>query len=709
MEDPKVRKVFFSEFYGDLTEVEKEWEWFDLPLDRETPLCIDPFQLLKTNHPIFYKCKRKISAFFELAFTLISQTSKGTKEYKRLTEDILKFPEVEEISLGFPRKKSIELPRKKNGRGVSGKKIADALINLSHSPKHFEQIEISTKGIGKDSISDITANLIKRELIQYTRHVCNEILHISDESLKWCVIKNSDFDFRNQEWIDQAFYLPTNSFYEIRQPVLLVPKAFLRETPSISSEQFLRYFKDSQDSGLIDIGEHKSNVDKKTELKVDTSKKKYLVNASDEVLISEIKNRPNIWREIVESYVENVDNNPDFYTQYDFENDPERIHLPRVIRKCIRKNPLPLAGYYNSTKIHDLLKFLILKLRIFTEDKEFEGFKFLWTAPRETAPSNFRGQRSIKFLLKKFIEEYCYEYDMHVVRHTDLGSEPVDFLVDSPKIEGRVLLLANVVDHISFEKEDIKQMLEKLDDINHLYYVIFLSDKSHFKKIKRVVKEAEAIEFDNINLHLLVINAAQQRYFKTDQIEGSYMLKEEREVCVSYSRKDGREIADKVCETLKARGINAIRDEEDLKYKGSLRKFMQRISEGRYVITIISDEYLKSKYCMEELLGIEANGNFEERVFPLVLDNTDIHNAEKIVDYVYYWENKSDELDKKIKTIRIANATGLQEDARLYQNIAFMLSKNLKKTSDFLVQSIDVYVSSDFDEVISNLEQEMSS
>ncbi|MBD2461349.1 toll/interleukin-1 receptor domain-containing protein [Oscillatoria sp. FACHB-1407] len=717
IENQKVKPVFFSEFYGDSPEVEEEWQWFDPPLDRDTPLCIDPFQILKTNHPLFSKCKNKISSFFEFAFTLASESNRDSSKYKKLINDILVFPEVEEVCLGFSRNENIVFPREKRGRGVGGERVAKALIKLSHPPKHFEQIEISTRGIGKDSISDITANLIKRELIQYTRYVCNRILGISDESLTWCVIKNCDFDFQNYEWIDQAFYLPINPCYRIRQPVLLVPKAFLRETPSISSEQFLKFFKDTRSAILSSRNENKLELEKESESRDDilgindeeevqflTDEK--IANASDEAIINEINNRPHLRAKLIEKYVENVDNNPGIYTQYDFENDPEKIHFPRVVRKCIRQNPLSIASYSNTTEVHKLLKFLILKLRLFTEDREFEGFKFLWKISKKSdnLECRFQGQRSIITLLRRFIEEYCYEYDMHVIKHTDLGKEPVEFLVASPRIKDKVFLLANTVEYVSFENDSLKQILEKIDNVSHLYYIVFLSKGEHDSKIHQIIQEVETIEFSNTDFHLLFINAAQERNFRTDQLEGRYILKEEREVYISYSRKDGKEIKDRVCEALKSRGITAIFDEKEIRYKDSLKDFMQRIGRGKSVITIVSDGYFKSKYCMKELLEIESNGNFEKRVFPLVLSNANIYDDKKIADYVDFWKNK---LDEKYKTGRITNEADIQ-DARLYQDIISMLDKILDKLRDFLIRPIDEHISSNFNEVIGAIEQEMS-
>ncbi|MBD2104308.1 hypothetical protein [Leptolyngbya sp. FACHB-261] len=210
--------ILFSEVYG-ITTSEQD-DWFDPRLDRDTHLCIDPFQVFKSKDPLFSNCHQKFMQFFRSAFAVASEIgevpSKEDQEsenlpskYKRLIYDTLRFPEVEEVCLGFSKRTT--------GGAGTGKdfaiKLSDALINLSKKsslpPKHFEQIEIFTPGIGKDKISDATGNLIKEELVHYTRNICRRF-SINDEDLVWRPVKNHNFDFERNEWDDQGFYLPLN-------------------------------------------------------------------------------------------------------------------------------------------------------------------------------------------------------------------------------------------------------------------------------------------------------------------------------------------------------------------------------------------------------------------------------------------------------------------------------------------------------------------
>src|SRR5689334_4833282 len=82
-------------------------------------------------------------------------------------------------------------------------------------------------------------------------------------------------------------------------------------------------------------------------------------------------------------------------------------------------------------------------------------------------------------------------------------------------------------------------------------------------------------------------------------------------------------IVNDLYETLKKENYNVVRDKTDLRYKGLISDFMRRIGKGNYIVVAISDKYLKSQYCMFELLEIFRKSNsdkdtFKEKIFPIV-------------------------------------------------------------------------------------------
>lgn len=147
------------------------------------------------------------------------------------------------------------------------------------------------------------------------------------------------------------------------------------------------------------------------------------------------------------------------------------------------------------------------------------------------------------------------------------------------------------------------------------------------------------------------------------------------EVFVSYAWGGEIEnIVNELDEALQERGINMVRDKKDLGFKGLITQFMQRIGEGNAVVVVISDKYLKSHYCMYELLEIHhnsrGNDDFVKRIFPIVLDDASgIFDPLDRLDYSDYWEEKNEKLAKAIEK-RGANAfMVVGDDFKIYKRI----------------------------------------
>ena len=142
------------------------------------------------------------------------------------------------------------------------------------------------------------------------------------------------------------------------------------------------------------------------------------------------------------------------------------------------------------------------------------------------------------------------------------------------------------------------------------------------------------------------------------------------DVFISYawqgeSEKIAVEIEQEFCD----RGMKVIRDKTFLGYTGRIKEFMEKIGQGQYIILVISDRYLKSENCLYELLQINKAGNFNERIFPLILDDAGIAKAKDRLDYAHYWEQEIDQLEAKIKAGSLADLHGIYEDLDLYADI----------------------------------------
>ena len=111
------------------------------------------------------------------------------------------------------------------------------------------------------------------------------------------------------------------------------------------------------------------------------------------------------------------------------------------------------------------------------------------------------------------------------------------------------------------------------------------------------------------------------------------------EIYISYKHSGkSEELAKKLFEKGNERGYRMIFDQVNLDYRGNPWEFMKQIGWGKYVIVIVSSEYLKSEYCMFEFNGIIRNNKkFEERVFPIVLSDVEVYSDITLKEHEGFW------------------------------------------------------------------------
>lgn len=188
------------------------------------------------------------------------------------------------------------------------------------------------------------------------------------------------------------------------------------------------------------------------------------------------------------------------------------------------------------------------------------------------------------------------------------------------------------------------------------------------------------------------------------------MSEYEQAVFISYAWGAEREnIVNEIDETLQQRGIRIVRDKRALGYRGSIKEFMERIGQGRCVIVVISDKYLRSPNCMFELVEIAENKQFHDRVFPVVLSDANIYDPLKRIEYVKYWEAKRKELAKAMKTLDPANLQGIRDDMDQYDRIRDQISGITSILKDMNTLTPDVHRDSEFsnlyDAIVRRLEE----
>ncbi|MBI2417105.1 MAG: leucine-rich repeat domain-containing protein [Ignavibacteriales bacterium] len=126
------------------------------------------------------------------------------------------------------------------------------------------------------------------------------------------------------------------------------------------------------------------------------------------------------------------------------------------------------------------------------------------------------------------------------------------------------------------------------------------------------------------------------------------------------SKKKGEsreELIDELYNSLMADGITVKRDKMDLGYKGLISEFMKEIGMGKIVVVGLTDKYLRSPYCMYELLSIYRTSIgkpeiLKDRIFPVWIENLPLGNL-TFKDQLYdEWEQKFKEFNTHYKKHR---------------------------------------------------------
>ena len=152
-------------------------------------------------------------------------------------------------------------------------------------------------------------------------------------------------------------------------------------------------------------------------------------------------------------------------------------------------------------------------------------------------------------------------------------------------------------------------------------------------------------------------------------------------IFLSYCWNDSSE-ANKIYDYFKnSQNIELHRDTIDIGKWGSIKEYMQSISNMDYTILLISDSYLKSANCMYEVLEVMRDRNYRDKIFPAVI-YSGIYSPVTRAKYVKYWQDEFKELEGTLKEINVQNLGKLNEDLKRRQDISSNIAEFLDVVSD---------------------------
>lgn len=227
----------------------------------DIPLGIDPFLLYKSRRPLFAAFHSIVLKTFNAGIEALRRGERADACY------LFDLPEVSEVGLGYTKKG-------KRGSGVGDFLAALIVETLEDSPalmergvRHIEEMQLVSIGIGPDRISDMTANLIKQFLIDYTQKQC-ALWHIP---LRSGVPLHHIFDPERCAWYDDYVDLPVSPIDG--HPILLVPRRLVRALPWINYDdyfhmEFSTYLRAKRVRGKLQTSSHAQGVQSRSKQQV---------------------------------------------------------------------------------------------------------------------------------------------------------------------------------------------------------------------------------------------------------------------------------------------------------------------------------------------------------------------------------------------------------------------------------------------------------
>ena len=198
--------VFFSEWFGVASETLENYGALNISVVSDLPMFIDPFLLFNSDKAEYLALHESIIDYLRF---LKSQAGSGLEP--GLVDAWYRFAEVKQNWLGF-------VVDGNSGHGLGrmfARELNEALTTLlsdlgeevTTESTHVEKVSLIRTGVGRDTISDFTTNLIKHYLCSYTETFTLE--HIEESQRRKFTVPRAAFNYNTKVWTPRRMNWPS--------------------------------------------------------------------------------------------------------------------------------------------------------------------------------------------------------------------------------------------------------------------------------------------------------------------------------------------------------------------------------------------------------------------------------------------------------------------------------------------------------------------
>jgi hypothetical protein len=215
----------FSKYFG-LDFTQHQLDFVDVTNSHDTPVYVDPYAIEVRDDIWAMRASQLIRVFFQEVLAALRDD-----DIERAVGLMSHLKEPSETFLGVSKK-----GKKPKGRGVGPKQLRQLIQAILKSKAYnsgllsdLSEMTLYVEGIDRDKISDLTTNIIRALLVEYTQEQCG--LH-SIQTKRYSGPPLWSEERRN--WVSKEVMLP----YIQSDPILLVPKYIVRRRLSIDGQDF---------------------------------------------------------------------------------------------------------------------------------------------------------------------------------------------------------------------------------------------------------------------------------------------------------------------------------------------------------------------------------------------------------------------------------------------------------------------------------------
>ena len=487
--------MFISEYFCINQKIIKDYGAIDISLVCDTPLFVDPMLIFNSSKKEYQELNKEIIKYFSF-LKLKSKNGLTVGEINTW----FNFKEVPNNWLGYSLNGNRGLALGKQYAKFLYDNISFALDTNGISKEvHIEKSMLLFPGSGKDKISDLTVNLIKKYLCDYTEKFAKK--YLEPKFCKKICVDKAYFNYTTESFVSEEYYLPffINEKGKVEY-ILLSPYDILRrDEPTINRKDFIDNHELIRAS--IDNETLRSYINNYINIAVnnyENSQKDKKKKISDAVIARIEKDS---FKEIVKTYPELFD----YYIKLK-EKDTDKIRM-----ECLKEVEEILDKIQNSAKkvneIYDasghekninLSSFeeSVKRIRYYKDVIEnCDGYKILYNKGKKISNENDL-QRLFKFVWYGSIYKVCCETNNGrgmVDSNVSYGSENqvnIEFKLASNSKLNHVFKQLEVYNKANFteggivvifyfsvsEYDKTINMLKKQNVINDIDKCIFLVD-----------------------------------------------------------------------------------------------------------------------------------------------------------------------------------------------------------------------------------------